>query len=394
MNIEKAHREEKSPSKLGDSKGFTLSVLHLQLTLVMFSIFTYCAIWFICFNEGPAAWFENHYFMKNSGQRHAKTALANKTGQIDFIQENIQALLVALGLFCALVSFILYICLQLMKKLLRRMERVNTVVQIQCVVMATLALTLYVMVEMSINFDGVNSSMVIKNEMPWHFHNRFLAVAVFFLVISFFSFTASYYEVNVMFSVDSLLCIVGILCCIILGIITSLASQNIREVLDGPQPENEDNSSPVYGKGKCVFVLPQFSQEQLMDHGCSGKYLSYGDHMEDLSSSCQKVNIARVWEDNKDILVQDQKMSFGCLNLDCCAQVDQIVQGRFAMVQVACIFMVIYAILFMMNLQYMSKTISRYQIRFLNHKGDIYNVIPLAVLSISLLLLRRFYHFD
>ena len=56
-----------------------------------------------------------------------------------------------------------------------------------------------------------------------------------------------------------------------------------------------------------------------MDHGCSGKYLSYGDHMEDLSSSCQKVNIARVWEDNKDILVQDQKMSFGCLNLDCCA---------------------------------------------------------------------------
>lgn len=69
-----------------------------------------------------------------------------------------------------------------------------------------------------------------------------------------------------------------------------------------------------------------------MDHGCSGKYLSYGDHMEDLASSCQKVNVARVWEDNKDILVQDQKESFGCLNLDCCAQVDQIVQGRFAMV--------------------------------------------------------------
>jgi hypothetical protein len=90
--------------------------------------------------------------------------------------------------------------------------------------MATLAVALYVMVEMAINFDGVNSSMVIKNEMPWHFHNRFLAVAVFFMVISFFSFTASYYEVNVMFSVDSLLCIVGILCCVILGIITSLAS--------------------------------------------------------------------------------------------------------------------------------------------------------------------------
>lgn len=59
-----------------------------------------------------------------------------------------------------------------------------------------------------------------------------------------------------------------------------------------------------------------------------------------------------------------------------------------------CTFMVVYLILFMMNLQYMSKTISRYQIRFLNHKGDIYNVIPMIVLTITVLLFRRFYQFE
>jgi len=62
-----------------------------------------------------------------------------------------------------------------------------------------------------------------------------------------------------------------------------------------------------------------------MSSGCSGKYNAYFDKIEDMGGSCPKANIARVWEDNKDILVPDQKESFGCLNLECCAQVDQIV---------------------------------------------------------------------
>ena len=94
----------------------------------------------------------------------------------------------------------------------------------QCVVLGILAVTLYFMVEMSVNFDGTNASTVIKNEMPWHYHERFVALSLFLIVISIFSFCASFYEVGLMFSLDNLLCIIAILCCIILGIISGLAS--------------------------------------------------------------------------------------------------------------------------------------------------------------------------
>jgi len=90
--------------------------------------------------------------------------------------------------------------------------------------MALLAGCLYFMVEMAINFDGTNASTVIKNEMPWHYHERFLGLSFFLVIVAFFSFIASYYEFNIMFSLDSLLCIIGILCCVILGVITGLAS--------------------------------------------------------------------------------------------------------------------------------------------------------------------------
>lgn len=49
---------------------------------------------------------------------------------IDLIQNNIKMVLVALGVFCGVVTFILYISVQLMKKLMKRMHRINTFVEI------------------------------------------------------------------------------------------------------------------------------------------------------------------------------------------------------------------------------------------------------------------------
>jgi hypothetical protein len=46
----------------------------------------------------------------------------------DLIYDNIKLILIALGMFCGLVTFVLYVSLQLIKKLMRRMERVNTLV--------------------------------------------------------------------------------------------------------------------------------------------------------------------------------------------------------------------------------------------------------------------------
>ena len=82
---------------------------------------------------------------------------------------------------------------------MKRMERINTVIQIQGFQLALLALLLVVLVECSINFDGINASAVIHSEMPWHYHDRFFLFACLIIFISMFSFVASYYEVTVMF---------------------------------------------------------------------------------------------------------------------------------------------------------------------------------------------------
>lgn len=49
---------------------------------------------------------------------------------IDLIQNNIKMVLIALGLFSGIISFILYISMQLMKKLMKRMHRINTFLEI------------------------------------------------------------------------------------------------------------------------------------------------------------------------------------------------------------------------------------------------------------------------
>jgi len=264
--------------------------------------------------------------------------------KVDFVEQNIHYVLMVLGVFCIFVSYLLYISQQLIKKLMRRMERINTMIQIQSFQLALLAVLLLVVVECSINFDGVNASQAIKDEIPWHYHDRFFLLSCFLVFIAIFSFVASYYEVAIMFQLDSLLCLIGSVACIILLVITSVASKSITEQLNGTMGQE----TAVYDEGKCVFMLPQFSQEQLMDHGCTGKYLSFSESASDLN--CKKAEIARIWEDNEDILVQDQKESFGCLNLECCNQVESIVKGRFAMVQVGCIVMTFFLILYLMNL--------------------------------------------
>mmetsp|Transcript_30502 Transcript_30502/g.46753 ORF Transcript_30502/g.46753 Transcript_30502/m.46753 type:complete len:137 (+) Transcript_30502:481-891(+) len=136
---------------------------------------------------------------------------------------------------------------------MRRMERVNTVIQVQSFQVGLLALFLVIVVEVCINFDGVNSSSVIQQEMPWHYHDRFYLLACFLLFIALFSFFASYYEVNVMFQVDTLLVLVGIVGTAIMLAITMAASGSLTEALHGAAA---DASSTSYETGKCVFMLP------------------------------------------------------------------------------------------------------------------------------------------
>jgi hypothetical protein len=84
---------------------------------------------------------------------------------------------------------------------------------------------------------------------------------------------------------------------------------------------------------------------------------------------------------------------FGCLNLTCCQQVNQIIQARFDMVMVLDIFLVLYLLLFIMNLQYLGNTISRYNARLLNHRGDWVSLAGIASVFAVFLLVKTFYQF-
>jgi len=102
-----------------------------------------------------------------------------------------------------------------------------------------------------------------------------------------------------------------------------------------------------------------------MENGCQMKYTSYSEKLSDLT--CPKGEISKIWEDNLNLLVEDQKLVYGCVNQNCCQQAKTIIAGRFNIMTVSCIVIMIYIVLFIVNQQYMLKVIQKYQIRFLNH---------------------------
>lgn len=110
-----------------------------------------------------------------------------------------------------------------------------------------------------INFDSTNASEVLLENMPWHYHNRFFLAGFLLLFIAIFSYFAAFYEVNLMFSVNTLLSSVAIVVMILLSITNEVTSSMIAEKIDD----------------KCLFILPEFSQDFLMERGCESKYTSY-----------------------------------------------------------------------------------------------------------------------
>lgn len=110
-----------------------------------------------------------------------------------------------------------------------------------------------------INFDSMNASEVLLENIPFHYHNRFYIAGFSLLFVSIFSYLAAFYEVNMMFSINTLLCSVAIIALIVLSITNEVASSMVSEKMDS----------------KCLFILPEFSQDFLMERGCEMKYTSY-----------------------------------------------------------------------------------------------------------------------
>ena len=239
-----------------------------------------------------------------------------------------------------------------------------------------LGVALVVVVGMCINFDNANSSSVINDNMPWKFHDRYYMVSGVLVFISLFSFFASFYEVSILFTVNNLTCTLAMVGLILLGAGNEVTSSLISEKMNN----------------KCDFVLPVFSQDMLMSYGCNAKYTSFEDDVTKLT--CPKIEQTRVWEDNVDLLIDDQKTMFGCLNTECCTQVQILVSSRLTVLTVSCIVTAVYLFMFIINSQYMVKVMARFNTRWLNHHGDALYLAPFLVILTAFLCLKYSYKFE
>ena len=109
------------------------------------------------------------------------------------------------------------------------MERINTLIQIQSTVLAVLSIGLLLIVQYSINFDGPSASSIITDQMPWHFHERYFVLGFLLLTISLVAFLGSFYEIKLLFTVNTMICSIAIIALVIMGITNELTSSMIRD---------------------------------------------------------------------------------------------------------------------------------------------------------------------
>ena len=111
---------------------------------------------------------------------------------MDFFQSNIKMVLYGMGAFFSIITFILYISMQLVKKLMKRMHRINTYVEIQSACLSFFAALLLYLAYSQINFTGQNASTVILDCMPWEYHKRYFIIAGLLTFLAMFSFVGAY----------------------------------------------------------------------------------------------------------------------------------------------------------------------------------------------------------
>ena len=103
-------------------------IIYLMLSCIMIIIMIAATWWFTVFNASPSKWMESAYFTKRPGQSTQSINNQYRALPLTFIQTNMKLVMTSIGILCALISIILWINIQLMKKLLRRIERINTMI--------------------------------------------------------------------------------------------------------------------------------------------------------------------------------------------------------------------------------------------------------------------------
>jgi membrane-associated HD superfamily phosphohydrolase len=173
--------EEVKASRYTFNSGFMFTIFYLKFSILAFTVFLFATVWLVFFNDLPAA------YVLSTHSKQIKEA--------DFLEDNVRLILVFIGLFCGLITMVLYVSMQLMKKIMRRIERVNTLIQIQSTTLAFFAIALFVILNFTINFDNANASPLLQDQMPIKYKEKYFLVSCVLLALAVSSFIASYFEV-------------------------------------------------------------------------------------------------------------------------------------------------------------------------------------------------------
>jgi len=123
-----AGSDEVKSSRYQITPGYILMIVYLMLTCFMLITMISATFLFTFFNQSPSKWMESVYFTKRPGQTTQSINNQYRALPLDFIQTNMKVVMVTIGILCGIISFVLFVSIQLMKKLLRRIERINTMI--------------------------------------------------------------------------------------------------------------------------------------------------------------------------------------------------------------------------------------------------------------------------
>eukprot|EP00356_Strombidium_inclinatum_P003297 CAMPEP_0170499864 /NCGR_PEP_ID=MMETSP0208-20121228/32911_1 /TAXON_ID=197538 /ORGANISM="Strombidium inclinatum, Strain S3" /LENGTH=272 /DNA_ID=CAMNT_0010777615 /DNA_START=153 /DNA_END=971 /DNA_ORIENTATION=+ len=178
------------------SSGFSLISLYLGASFLSFIVFAFASFWFILYDKGPVSTKTGdkpvtELNLKLNSTLTTNGAVIEQKGA--FIENHISILLVVLGIFCGYVAFLLFSTLQLTKKILRRMMKLNSLVQIQSIGLVLFSLALLFVLRFSVDFGKFKArdDDLFQQELPKHYVTFFFWAGAATVLVAFLGFLAS-----------------------------------------------------------------------------------------------------------------------------------------------------------------------------------------------------------
>jgi amino acid transporter len=99
--------------------------------------------------------------------------------------------------------------------------------------------------------------------------------------------------------------------------------------------------------------------------------------------TCDKEDIATIWESTVGIEINEQSDYYGCVNLGCCEAVISYVKSKFDFLAAFSFVAFVFLFVAMISTLYMHKKIKKYSTQILSHKND--NVLLILLIGFTVL---------